>query len=130
MLKLASIKSDLKAEREGAWVPYPEWPGVMFKVRSIEAPDFMMARDALLRRLTKKYKGEPVPPDDLTAEIGIIYAKFILLDWSGIDEPYSPDRALEIFKDPAYRQVVKAIEDCSIKVGKSDADFVEESAKN
>lgn len=130
MLKLTSIKSDLKAERDGAWVPYPEWPGVSFKVRSIEAPDFMLARDALLRRLTKKYKGDPIPPDDLTTEIGTLYAKHILLDWSGIDEPYSPERALEVFKDPAYRQVTKAIEDCSTKVGKSDAEFLEESVKN
>lgn len=130
MLKLESVKSDLKAEREGAWVPCPEWEGVSFKVRSIEAPEFTMARDALLRRLSKKHKGDPIPPDDLTREIGIVYAKHILLGWKGLDKEYSEALALEVLTDPAYRQVAKAIEDCSVKVGKSDAQFVEASAKN
>jgi hypothetical protein len=130
MLELKSLKNDLKAEREGAWVPCPEWEGVSFKVRSIEAPEFTLARDALLRRLSKKHKGDPIPPDDLTKEIGTLYARHILLEWTGMDEVYSDDRALEVLTDPAYRQVAKAIEDCSIKVGKSDAQFIEASVKN
>jgi hypothetical protein len=130
MLKLKSLKSDLKAEREGAWVPYPEWPGTSFHVRSLEAPEFTMARDAMLRRLSKKHKGDPIPPDDLTREVGTLYAAHILLGWTGMDEIYTPDLALEVLTDPSYRQLTKAIEDCSIKVGKIDAQFLEASAKN
>lgn len=130
MLKLESVKNNLKAEREGDWVDYPEWDGVSFKVRSIEAPEFTMGRDALLRRLSRKHKGDPIPPDDLTREVGTLYAKHILLDWKGLDQPHSADLALDILTDPSYRQVVKAVDDCAGRVGRGDADFIQAAAKN
>jgi len=130
VLKLDSLKVDLNKERSGDWVDFPDWPGVMFHVKSVEAPDFRTARDHLLRKLSRKHKGKPIPPDDLQQEIGVLYSKHILLDWKGLDVPYSSDAASDILTDPSYRKVFAAIEWCANQVGDSDAEFIEDAAKN
>lgn len=130
MLKLDSIKADLDKERNGDWVEFPDWPGVSFKVKSIEAPDFRTGRDMLLRKLARKYKSKPIPQDELQQDIGKLYHSHILIDWKGLDTPYSPDQALDVLTDPAYRKVFAAIEWCAAQIGESDAEFVEDAAKN
>ena len=101
-LKLASIKADLAREEAGDWIAYPEWPGVELNVSSLFTPAYQTAKDQLMQRLLKAYKGKPVPPDVMTRESGKIYARHILHGWRGFvgdnDEefPYTPDRALEL----------------------------------
>lgn len=130
MLKLASTKVDLDKERKGDWIDFPEWPGVAFHVKSVEAPDFKMARDMMLRKLARKHKGKTIPGDELQGEAGRLYNKHILLGWKGLDVPYAEDTALDVLTDPAYRKVFTAIEWCATQVGENDAEFVEDAAKN
>jgi len=130
MLKLKSVKTDLKAEREGDWVDYPEWPGVRFKVKSLQCPEFVEARGRLMRKLAKKYKGDPIPLDETTKELGTLVANIILLGWDGLDEPYTPERASEVLTDPSYRKVADAVQFCANIVGDNDEEFVEAAAKN
>lgn len=130
MLKLESVKTDIRKEREGDWIDFPDWPGVSFQVKSVESPDFKMARDMLLRKLARKHKGKPIPTDELQIEVGKLYSKHILLGWKGLDVSYSDDAASDVLTDPAYRKVFAAIEWCATQVGENDADFVEDAAKN
>jgi len=129
-LKLKSIQRDLGKERNGDWVEFPEWPGVAFKVKSLESPGYRAARDLVIRRLGNRSKGGEIPQDDMQREIGTLYHQQILLDWRGLDEAYSSERALEVLTDPAYRQLFAAVTWCAQQVGASDMEFVEDAAKN
>ena len=130
MLKLDSIKADLDKERNGDWVDYPDWADVSFKVKSIEAPDFRAAHSALLNRMARKYKNKTPPQDEIQQEVGKLYHTHILMDWKGLDVAYTADMAKEVLIDPSYRKVFAAIHFCATQVGESDAEFVEDAAKN
>lgn len=130
VLKLASLKADLAREEQGDWIEFPDWPGVEFKVSSLHLPAFQMARDLMYQRFARIYKKKPVPKDVLTAEIGKLYSKHILHGWRGLDVDYTPEVALETLSDPAYRNVVAAVEFCAAKLSEVDAEFDEDAIKN
>jgi hypothetical protein len=129
-IKLSSLKADLQREEKGDWIEYPDWPGVEFNVSSLHLPAYTIARDLVLQRLARVYKGKPTPRDVITAEMGKLYAKHILHGWRGLDVAYSRDKADEILPDPEYRNIVAAVEWCAAKVSDVDLEFVEEAGKN
>lgn len=129
-VKLSSLKADFEREAKGDWIDYPDWPGVAFKVSSLHLPAYQTARDIAYKRLNKAYSGVTVPQTVMSAEMGKLYAKHILHDWRGLDESFSPERALEILTDPEYRNVVAAVEYCAAKVSEVAVEFVEDEAKN
>lgn len=129
-VKLSSIKADLKRETKGDWIDYPDWPGVALNVSSLLLPAYRIDRDLLGQRLSRQYKGKPIPPEVVTTEIGKLYHKHILHDWRGFDEPYSREVAGEMLPDPEYRNIVAAVEWCAAKVSDVDVEFIEDAAKN
>lgn len=131
-VKLKSLAVDLKKEAEGDWVPFLPWKGVRFMVRSTETPEFTAARDKLLRDLAKQRQatGLEIPPAEIDKKLGELYAEHILLNWEGLDEPFTPELALEVLTDPAYREVFKAVQDCANRVGRAELEFVETETKN
>lgn len=132
VLSLKSVAVDIKAEEGGQWIPYPPWKGVSFHVRSIESAAFSQARAKLLRNMAKKARetGDDVPPDALAVEVAKLYAEHILLGWEGFDEAYSPDKAESLLTDPAYRDLLRAVEDCANRVGRQELQFIEAEGKN
>ena len=129
-VKLASLKANLEREAEGDWVDFPDWPGVAFKVSSLHKPAYRTALTLLLQRFARIYKGKPTPPEESAAGIGKLYCAHILHGWRGLDVAYSGDAALEVLCDPAYREVLQAVEWCAGKVGELQLEFTEESEKN
>ncbi|MDX0057952.1 hypothetical protein GOC19_16085 [Sinorhizobium meliloti] len=129
-VKLASLKANLEREAAGDWIEYPDWPGVAFCVKSLHSPSYVTARDLMLQRQARKNKGKAPPADVIAVEAGKIYSQHILLGWRGLDVEYSADVALQVLTDPAYRQVVAAIEWCAQQVAQTDIEFVEEATKN
>lgn len=129
-VKLNSIKADLQREAKGDWIEYPDWPGVSFNVSSLLLPAYRIDRDLLGQRLSRQYKGKPIPPEVVTTEIGKLYHKHILHDWRGFDEPYSRELAGQMLPDPEYRNIVAAVEWCAAKVSDVDVEFIEDAAKN
>ena len=128
-IKLSSLKVDLQREKTGDWIAYPEWPGVEFNVSSLMVPEFVNARNALNKRLSKSFKGVDVPESVRMPELGKVLAKHVLHDWRGLDEDYTPERALEILSDWAFREVTSAVLYCASLIGQSDAEFVEDAGK-
>lgn len=129
-VKLSSVKADLAREEKGDWIEYPDWPGVAFNVSSLHLPAYETARDLLFQRLARTYKKKSVPKQVQITELGKLYCNHILHNWRGLDEEYSPDTALRILSDPAFRNVVAAVEYCAAKVSEIDLEFVEEAEKN
>ncbi|MCO5071142.1 MAG: hypothetical protein M9944_08050 [Rhizobiaceae bacterium] len=128
-IKLASLKVDLQREKTGDWIAYPELPGVEFKVSSLHLSEFVNARNALNKRLAKSYKGVDVPESVRLPELGKLLAKYILHDWRGFDEDYTPEKAYEYLSDWAGRDVTSAVLYCASVIGQSDAEFVEDAGK-
>jgi len=129
-VKLTSLKANLEREAAGDWIDYPDWPGVAFNVSSLNKPAYTTARDMLLQKLSRKFKGKPVPSEVSAPQIGELYCKHLLHGWRGLDVEYTPEVALETLTDPAYRNVVNAVEWCAAQVGAIEAEFVEDEAKN
>lgn len=130
IVKLKSLKSDLKAEREGDWVTCPMIPGTRFKVKHQESPAFKEARELLMRKLAARNRGKPIPSDEMTRELGILVAKELLLGWEGLDEPYTAELGEEIMTDPAYRKIHDAVNYCANLVGEGQIEFIGDGIKN
>ncbi|RUM06816.1 hypothetical protein [Rhizobium chutanense] len=137
VVKLSSLRADLKREAEGDWIAFPDWPGVEFHVSSLHLPEYQAARDDLLTRIARQAKApapkageEPPKKLDMKVELGKLYAKHLLHDWRGLDVPYSPETAMEIMSDPEYRNVVAAVEWCAGRMSEIDIQFAEGEVKN
>lgn len=126
---VASLLVDVTREEKGDWIEYPAWPGVFFKVSSIQSDAYQIARDKAFVALSRKHKGE-VPPSIRTCEIGRLYCEHILHDWKGLDVEYSPEQALDILAHPKGRRFVEAIEYCAARLSDADVIWLEEEAKN
>lgn len=129
-IKLASLKADLAKEAEGEWIDYPDWPGVAFNVRSLNASAYTTARDIMIQRLQRKYSRKTPPEAVMIEEAGKVYCKHVLFGWRGLDVEYTPEMALEVMTDPAYRAVVAAVEWCAGQVAKLDVEFIEDATPN
>ncbi len=133
-LKLSSLKADLSREHGGDWIPYKQvdWPEpIELKVRSLLYPPYQAARSALLQKaLQRSQAGREMDDDERRVEIARLLADHILLDWRNIDVPFSRDQAFEALSDPAYRELVVAVESCASRLAQVNAEFVEEAAKN
>lgn len=129
-IKLESLKADLAKEEAGEWIEYPDWPGVSFNVRSLNASAFTTSRDIMIQRLRRKYPRKPPPNDVMIEEAGKVYCKHILFGWRGLDVDYTPEKALEVMTDPAYRAVVAAVEWCAGQVAQLDVAFIEDATPN
>lgn len=129
-VKLNSLKANLKRERDGDWIADRELAGVRYKVRSLHAPDYRLARAELARRLSIQYRDQIPPPEVEDREAGRLYAKYILIDWEGFDQPLTEDLREEIFADPAWRDIQNRVLNAAIELGRPQAEFVEEAEKN
>lgn len=129
-VKLSSLKADLNREKNGDWIAYPDWPGVRFKVSGFTIPAYEAARDLMQQKLQAEYRSGRIPNDVITPRLGELYATYILHDWEGFDETYSPALAAKFLTDPAYREIVYAVEWCAKKVSEVRVEFVEADVKN
>lgn len=128
--KLSSLKANLTREREGDWEDSLKFPGVRYRVRALTYPAYRLARATLGKKLFKEYRGRDVPDDVMATEVGKLFAEHILLEWDGLDVPYSQDVALETLSEPEYREVVSDIEWAANSLATVEAETVEDAAKN
>lgn len=129
-VKLSSLKADLDRELKGDWVSFPDLDGVRFNVSSIMTPAYTIARDLAFQKLARKYGKKPVPANVRMRVIGKLFCEHLLHDWDGLDEKYSPEKALETLTDPAYRVLVGAVEWCASALSDVQVEFVEDDEKN
>jgi len=131
-LKLNSLKANIDREKTGDWVSYPELgdKDVAFKVRGINYPEFQAKRDREGKRLASRYGTEEIPQDEFDKVQGRLLAEEILLDWKGLDEPYSADLAMNCLSDPAYRELRMAVVACAIRLTQVKVEFTEAAVKN
>lgn len=127
---LKSLRVDLDRESKGDWVDSLNIPGARFAVSSLHMPAYQTALEIMTMRLQRKYKSAPVPPEVRVKENGKLYAEHILHGWEGLDEPYTPDLALQCLTDPAYRPLITEVINCALRLGEPDVEYLEEEEKN
>lgn len=130
-VKLSSLRTDPNKRQDGEWIDIPDLPGVSFRVRGLTFKPYTVERDALVRRKLKSLNGKPWDNDERNAAFGALYAKHILLEWKGLDEPYSPDTASDCLTDPAYWENFGAyVEWAAGRVGGAQVEFEDDAAGN
>lgn len=129
LVKLSSLKADREKEREGDWQA-SDIPGVSFFVRSTNYAPYRIERDARFAKLARKFGADAIPDDDRATVLGELAVKHLLLDWKGLDEPFSTQLATEVLTDEAYRDFRGSVYLAAVKVGQAEVEFVEAGAKN
>jgi hypothetical protein len=127
VLKLSSLRADLDREVKGDWVPSLRFPGVEFLVSALTKPSYRIKRDALIQRLSRRYKGQPIPPEKSGPALGRLYCEEILHGWRGLDIEWSPEVALATLTDPAYREMVSEVEYCAGTLSEVDPEFTDDA---
>jgi hypothetical protein len=136
LLKLSSIKNDRSRIEAGDWVVYPAWSGptgqatVRFRVSGTSSTAFRRALEDLGKKWGLKYKGDRVPEEISYRETGELLAEHVLHEWDGFDEPYSPERALELLTDRDFDALTKAVEWCSQRLEQLNLEFIGDAEKN
>lgn len=126
-IKLSSLKADLAQDAAGEWIEFPDWPGVAFKVSSIQLPAYVAARSMMLQKQSRR---GGVLLDEASPDFGKLYARHLLHDWRGLDEAYSPAKAEAVLTDPEYRAVTQAVAWCATQAAAVDAEVAEDMEKN
>lgn len=129
-VKLDSLKSDLVKESEGEWIDIPDWPGVAFFSRAFTYGPYTDERDEEWPKVKAGFAGSPVPQKVRQAFFGKLYAKHLLLNWRGLDTPYTPELAAQLLPDEEWRKVYAAAEYVASKVGDRAVEYVGAAEKN
>jgi hypothetical protein len=143
-VKLGSLATDLKKEREGDWIEIKDWPGLdperpnvgipvpglAFNVRSTNYPPFVVARQAALEKLRQDYPDGNVPSDVQARSDGQLATEHLLVGWRGLDVEYSPEIVQSVLTAEEHRTVRSMVWWCANCVGKRQVEFVEAAAKN
>lgn len=136
LIKLVSLKADVTLEADGEWIPVKNWPGIgdlpglKFKVRSTNYPEYLTAKNNRQVQIATKHGNDHAPHDELNAADGELAAEYLLLDWNGLDEEYSRNAALGLLTSPEGRIFRNMIYWCAGQVGKRQVEFLETAEKN
>lgn len=136
LIKLASLKADVTLEADGEWISVKNWPGLgdlpglSFKVRSTNYPEYLTAKNNRQVLMAQKHGTEIAPQDELNAADGELATDYLLLDWRGLDEQYSRETALNLLTSPEGRIFRNMVYWCAGQVGKRQVEFLESTEKN
>jgi hypothetical protein len=128
-LTIDSLRTDLAARNEGRWQP-TKWPGVRFRVRSINYEPYTTARDRERERLAGQYVNVTVPDAVWNPVLGQLLADFILLEWDGLATDYDSDVARDLLRAEDGDQARDAVIIAASRVGIRDLEFVATLEKN
>lgn len=132
-LKISSVKNTSSAD--GEWIDIAEWPGVRFKVRSINSRDYQIAREMLLQKLTRKLGRLPTSPE-MEPQLGRLVATMLWRGWEGLNDDadkaveYSAQQAIDYLTDPEMLALELQVLWAANRVGDRDAEFTTAAVKN
>lgn len=129
------FRSDLDKEREGVWVPY-RGTGVRLRIARLGNPHHAeVHRRIVEQRLTDLNARELSDEQNLDAQKEAV-ARAVLTDWDGVVDaegqplPYSPETALEFFRDPEMHRLYAFVFEQSMRDENFRKARIEADAKN
>lgn len=133
-VKLRSLKADMRRQNDGDWVELPELAEASgdipaIKVRGLNYGPYQVELSAARQRWARKHGSiDGTPPEVIGRDCGRLYAKHLVLDWRGFDEPYNIDTAEEMLTSPGDFFLLASF--AVQQVSRTEAEFVENAAKN
>ncbi len=126
-MRLADMKVDSNAIENGVWIGnIPDMGSLRLKVRGVGNAAHQAEQTKLYAATPRSEKtGGRLSPAASDRIMAHCLAKATLLDWEGIEGddgqplPYSPETALTLLSDPAYRVLRDAVLWASGQVGQA-----------
>lgn len=134
MACIEKIKSNLKKENDGVWVPFSE--GIELRIARARNPLYLEKLQALVDPYRQSIRDDTISADVLGGILKKVRAETILLDWDNIEDEngkpiqYSSKQALEFFNDPELKELYAFVVITSERAELFRKDFVKESEKN
>lgn len=85
--------TDKNAEEDGVWVDYGD--GLKIKIRRLNCAKSKEIRRKLEKPYVKQFRGADMPESIQEMLLNQQLAKAIVVDWEGVPNPESPEKALE-----------------------------------
>jgi hypothetical protein len=134
MAKLHAIATDMNKAENGIWIPYEA--GIELRIARYGNKNHNQYARQLLKPHVEIIRGRNAEPELLNDIDRQAAAKYILMDWKNIqdddgkDIPFSTEKALELFRDPAYEDFYKFVIQVSMNRENYRLDLQKESEKN
>lgn len=134
MANIESIKTSEDKEENGVWVDFAE--GISLKIARARNPKYQELLRNLIEPKRVEIRNDKVSIEDLNGVLLQVRAKTILLDWKDIEDnegkpiSYSPEKALEFFKDPELRDFYEFVVVISENADQFKKDLIKDSEKN
>jgi hypothetical protein len=134
MAKLKLIRTDLNKIEDGVEVDYVE--DVKLVIASVNSKAYREHKDRLLRPYLRQLRSKEIPPEQVLEIIKPAVAHHILKGWKniqddqGADIPYSPQTALEFFKDPTMGDLYSFVLEVAGEVNNYRQELLEDARGN
>jgi hypothetical protein len=115
MAKLSALQTDPAREADGVWVSYAL--GMRFKIARLGTPAYQKRLAELRAPMLGAIRTRTVDAAKAEDVLKECAAHDLLKDWENVnddeDKPiaYTPERGLEVFRDPRYRDVYQFVMD-------------------
>jgi hypothetical protein len=134
MARLKAIRTDLDKIEDGIWVDYIE--DIKLCVASVNNKAYREHKDRLLRPHLRQLRAKEIGSDQVLEIIKPAVAHHILKGWAniqndqGADIPYSPETALEFFRDPTMRDFYDRVLEVAGEVNNYRGELLEDARGN
>jgi hypothetical protein len=134
MAKLKVIRTDPDRMEDGVWRKYID--DVELLIASVNNRGYHDAKDRLLRPHLRQVRAKALSPDEVLEIIKPAVAHHILKGWKNIQDdngteiPFSPQTALEFFRDPGLADLYSFVLEVSGEIENYRQQLLEEAAGN
>ena len=134
MARIDAIRADLDKESKGVWVPYEL--GIELKVARLGNPAYQAVLTSLVNARKALLGCLELSADQRADVQKQAVARTVLMDWRGIEDEqgnpvlYSPEKALEWFRDPELWRLYTFILMVALEEERFRKTVLETAAKN
>jgi hypothetical protein len=113
---------------QGAWIKnLPDLPGVEVRVRGIPNSEY----SKFVAKIRGNYSQHELADESVQEQIFVqALAECVLIDWKGIDDPFSKETALDYLTDPTMAVFRRAIDWATGQVTRTSYNGLDADLKN
>ncbi len=134
MAKISDVMADMDKVENGTWQNYSA--GIQLLIANINNSEYKKERSKILKPYLRRLRTNAISADDILELLKPAAAKYLLKDWRNIEDddgtaiPYSPEKALEFFKNPALNDFFNFVMEVAGENEFFSQSLLQDSAKN